>query len=179
VQDYVGALAYGRKITGRLAFQVAAGPQEIQFTGAGGVGNFHTLFVSVNSALTYERRRSGVGFSYARGLTGGSGVFLGATSNTFSASAHHQFTRSLTGGINAGYAMNDSLPQAGVATTKFDNWFVGANLGRQVGHHVQVNFNYGATEQNNPATCLVASCGGTGLQQTIGLSINWHLRPAG
>ena len=29
--DYVGALAYGRKITGRLAFQVAAGPQEIQF----------------------------------------------------------------------------------------------------------------------------------------------------
>ena len=29
VQDYVGALAYGRKITGRLAFQVAAGPQEI------------------------------------------------------------------------------------------------------------------------------------------------------
>jgi acetyl-CoA carboxylase beta subunit len=75
--------------------------------------------------------------------------------------------------------MNDSLPQAGVATTKFDNWFVGANLGRQVGQHVEVNFNYGATEQNNPATCLVASCGGTGLQQTIGLSINWHLRPAG
>ena len=31
VQDYVGALAYGRKITGRLAFQVAAGPQEILF----------------------------------------------------------------------------------------------------------------------------------------------------
>jgi hypothetical protein len=179
VQDYVGALAYGRKITGRLAFQVAAGPQEILFTGAGGVGNFHTLFVSVNSALTYERRRSGLGFSYGRGLTGGSGVFLGATSNTFSASAHHQFTRSLSGGINAGYAMNDSLPQAGVATTKFDNWFVGANLGRQVGQHVEVNFNYGATEQNNPATCLVASCGGTGLQQTIGLSINWHLRPAG
>ena len=97
VQDYVGALAYGRKITGRLAFQVAAGPQEILFTGAGGVGNFHLLFASVNSALTYERRRSGLSFSYGRGLTGGSGVFLGATSNTFSGSAHYQFTRFWTG----------------------------------------------------------------------------------
>lgn len=179
VQDYVGALAFGRKITGRLAFQAAAGPQEIQFTGAGGAGNFHILFASVNSALTYERRRSGLAFNYGRGLTGGSGVFLGATSNTFSGSAHHQFSRSLTGGINAGYAMNESLSQAGVATAKFDNWFVGANLGRRVGQHVQVDFNYGATEQNNPTTCLVAGCGGTGLQQTIGLSINWHLRPAG
>src|SRR5665213_3586886 len=29
-QAYAGALAYGRKITGRLAFQVAVGPQEIE-----------------------------------------------------------------------------------------------------------------------------------------------------
>jgi hypothetical protein len=106
-------------------------------------------------------------------------VFLGATSNTFSGSAHHQFTRYWTGSINAGYAMNDSLPQAGVATTQFDNWFVGANIGRRVGLHAQFNFNYGASQQNSPATCLVASCGGAGLQQTFGLSINWHLRPAG
>jgi hypothetical protein len=179
VQDYAGALAYGRKITGRLAFQVAAGPQEILFTGAGGAGDFHTLFVLVNSSLTYERRRSGVAFSYGRGLTGGSGVFLGATSNTFSASAHRQFTRFWTGSVNAGYALNDSLPQAGVATRQFDNWFVGANLGRQVGTHAQVNLNYGVSRQTSPATCLVASCGGAGLQQTVGMSINWHLRPAG
>jgi hypothetical protein len=179
VEDYVGALAYGRKITGRLAFQVAAGPQEILFTGAGGAGNFHLLFVSVNSALTYERRRGGVSFSYGRGLTGGSGVFLGATSNTFSASTHYQFTRYWTGSVNAGYAMNNSLPLAGAKPTQFDNWFVGGNIGRRVGPHAQINFNYGATRQNSPATCLVANCGGTGLQQTFGLSVNWHLRPAG
>ena len=179
VQDYMGALAYGRKITGRLAFQVAAGPQEILFHGAGGLGNFHTLFVSVNSALTYERRRSGVSFSYGRGLTGGSGVFLGATSNTFSASTHYQFTRYWAGSINAGYALNNSLPHAGAPPTQFDNWFVGGNIGRRVGPHAQVNFNYGATRQTSPATCLVANCGGTGLQQTFGLSFNWHLRPAG
>jgi hypothetical protein len=177
--DYVGALAYGRKITGRLAFQVAAGPQEILSAAPSGVGNFHLLFVSVNSALSYERRRSGVSFNFVRGLSGGSGVFLGATSNTFSGTAHYQFTRFWTGSVTGGYALNNSLAAAGAASTQFDNWFIGANLGRRVGPHAQINFNYGATRQNNPAICPVASCGGTGLQQTVGMSVNWHLRRAG
>jgi len=178
--DYMGALAYGRKITGRLAFQVAAGPQEIQAALPGGVGNFHLLSVSVNSGLTYEWRRSGVSFTYARGLTGGSGVFLGATSNTASATAHYRFTRYWTGSVNGGYALNDSLVPVGVATVQFDNWFVGANLGRRVGARAQINFNFGAMKQSNPATCTVAICGGNGLQETFGMSVNWHLlRPLG
>ena len=122
VEDYGGALAYGRRITGRLAFQAAVGPQEISTFSPGGGGNFHELFVSVNSALTYERRRGGLSLSYARGMTGGSGVTLGATSNTVSASTHYQFTRFWSGGVNAGYSLNDSLAPAGVSATQFDNW---------------------------------------------------------
>ncbi|HXC31534.1 MAG TPA: hypothetical protein VNZ56_03620 [Verrucomicrobiae bacterium] len=179
VTDYSGAFAYGRRITGRLAFQAAVGPQEIETFHPGGAGNFHQLFVSVNSALSYERRRGGVSLGYARALTAGSGVYLGATSNTVTASAHYQFTRYWTGFVNGGYALNLSLAPAGASTTQFDNWFIGANIGRSVGTHMHVNFNYGATQQNNAVICLVASCGGVGLQQTVGMSINWHLRPAG
>jgi hypothetical protein len=177
--EYVGALAYGRKITGRLAFQVAAGPQEIQSAGAGVLGSFHNLFVSVNSSLSYARRRSSVSFSYVRGLSGGSGVFQGATSNTFNGTASYQITRFWTGSINGGYSLNNSLAPAGAATTQFDNWLAGANLGRRIGQHAQINFNYGALRQNNPATCPVVSCGGTGLQQVFGMTVNWHLRPIG
>ena len=65
--DYLGALAYGRKITGRLAFQIAAGPQENYFAGPGGVGNFHVLFASVNSSLSYQRRRTGFPFRTCAG----------------------------------------------------------------------------------------------------------------
>jgi hypothetical protein len=175
--DYLGALAYGRKITGRLAFQVAAGPQEIYSNGAGGAGNFHALFASVNSALTYQRRRAGLSLAFVRGLTGGSGVLLGATSDTFSGMAHYQFTRNWNGSVNGGYAINNSLARAGIPTVQFDNWFVGANLGRNVGTHAQINFNYGASKQNSPANCPVSSCGGTGLQQSVGMSVNWHLLP--
>jgi len=175
--DYMAALAYGRKVTGRLAFQVAAGPQEIHSTGA--VGGFQHLLWSVNSALTYDRRRSGVSFSYLRGLTAGSGVFLGATSNTFAGSAHYQFTRFWTGTVNGGYALNNSLVPAGTASTNFDNWFVGANLGRVIGPHIGLNFNYGLQRQNTSGVCPVTSCGISGFQQTFGMTVNWHLRPAG
>ncbi len=176
--DYVGALAYGRKITGRLALQIAVGPQEIQSV-VGGGGNFNVLGVSVNSALTYQRRRNGVTLSYTRGLTGGSGVIAGATSDTISFADHYQLTRRWTSTINGGYALNHSLAPAGVQTIQFDNWFVGANLGRQLGQHTAINFNYGATRQNNPTFCTVAQCGGNGLQQSVGVSLNWHVRPIG
>lgn len=177
--EYTGALAYGRKITGRLAFQVAAGPQEIHAVTTGTFGTFTFLSASVNSQLTYQRRRSGLSLSYVRGVTGGSGVFEGATSNTFNGGAHYLITRNWTGYINAGYAVNNSLAPAGASTTQFDNWFFGANLGRSVGSHAVINFNYGARDQNNPALCTLALCGGNGLQETFGLSVNWHFVPAG
>ena len=175
--DYTAALAFGRKITGRLAFQVGAGPQQIRE--AVGTGNFQLWFLSVNSALNYARRRSGISLTYVRGLGAGSGVFLGATANTFSGMAHYQFTRFWTGSVTGGYALNNNLAPAGVATTSFNNWFIGSSLSRQVGPHAQVSFNYGLQRQNVPSSCPVASCGGTGFQQTFGTSVNWHLRPAG
>jgi len=177
--DYLVDLAYGRKITGRLAFQVAAGPQEIYFTGVGGVGNFHLLFASVNSSLSYQRRRACASLSFVRGETGGSGVLLGATSHTISGTANYQFTRNWNGAVNAGYSLNNSLAPAGAATTQFDTWFFGANLARHVGQHAQLNFNYGVSKQYNPTICPVVSCGGSGLLQTFGMSVNWHLLAVG
>ena len=140
-------------------------------------GNFQIWTWSVNSALTYERRRSGFSLAFARGLTGGSGVLFGATSNTFSGSLHHQFTRFWTGSVNGGYAFNKSLVPVGTATASFNTWFIGANIGRQLGRHASVGFNYGLQKQYNAVVCPVASCGVTGFQQTFGMTVNWHLRP--
>lgn len=174
--DYMAALAYGRRITGRLAFQVAAGPQQIR---VGGTGSYMLWFESVNSALTYNRRRTSTSFSFARGLTSGSGVYQGATSNTFGGAVHYQFTRFWSGTVNGGYALNNSLAPAGVTTTQFNNWFIGANLGRRLGPRGQINFNYGVQKQSSPTNCPVTSCGVTGYQQSFGMTLGWHLRPVG
>jgi hypothetical protein len=177
--NYIAALAYGRRITGRLAFQISAGPEEIQNKSTSITGNSRLWIASVNSALSYQRRRTGLSLNYLHGLTAGSGVFIGAVSNAFVASAHYQFTRSWTGTINGGYSLNKSLASAGFPETRFDNWLIGWNLGRRVGPHAQLNFNYGLTKQNSPTPCPVPSCGITGLQQSFGMSVNWHLRPNG
>ena len=174
--DYLANLAFGRKITGRLAFQAAGGPEQIRVTG-GGNGNFQLWTWSVNTALTYERRRSGISVAFVRSLTGGSGVFFGARSNTLNGSFHHQFTRFWSASVNGGHAFNTNLAPAGAATFSFNTWFLGANVERQLGRHAQVGFNYGLLKQVNPAVCPVASCGVTGFQQTIGMTVNWHLLP--
>ena len=175
--DYVADLAFGRKITGRLAFQAAGGPEQIRVAGAGN-GNFQVWTWSANTALTYERRRSGISVGFVRGLSGGSGVLLGARSNTASASVHHQFTRFWSASATGGYAFNTSLAPAGAATSNFNSWFMGANLGRQLGRHAQLGLNYGLLKQDNPAVCpIVGGCGVQGFQQTLGATISWHLRP--
>jgi len=175
--DYLADLAFGRKITGRLAFQAAAGPEQIRVSGAGSA-NFQVWTWSVNSALTYERRRSGLSLAYARGLSGGSGVLLGAKSNTVTGTIHHQFARFWSGSANGGYAFNTSLAPVGAATTNFNTWFVGANVGHQMGRHMEVGFNYSLLKQANPGVSPIAGgLGATGLQQSFGMSVNWHLRP--
>lgn len=174
--DYKAQLAYGRRITGRLALQVAGGPEQIQTTGSAN-GNFHVLTWTVNSALRYQRRHTGSALAYSHGLTNGSGVYFGAISHTFTGSLNHEFTRSWSGSINSGYAFNRSLVPAGIATTRFNNWFAGANIGRRLGRYGQAGFNYGVQEQSAPVVCPVANCGLTGYQQTFGVTVNWHLRP--
>ena len=176
--NYLASLAYGRKIAGRLSFQATGGPSEIRSTGTGN-GNFQSLTWAINSALRYELRRTGYSLSYSHGLTGGSGVLFGANSDTMSASVHRQFTRFWAGSANGGYAFNKSLAPTGVATFHFTNWFIGGSIGRQLGRHAHLGLNYGLQQQNSPAVCPVANCGSTGLQQTFGMTVNWHLRPAG
>jgi hypothetical protein len=60
--SYMAALAYGRKITGRVAFQAEVGPEQIRVSDGTGIGNYALWFVSANTALTYNRRRSGFNF---------------------------------------------------------------------------------------------------------------------
>ncbi|HEV2521478.1 MAG TPA: hypothetical protein VGT24_03780 [Candidatus Acidoferrales bacterium] len=175
--NYTGSIAYGRKITGRMAFQLAVGPEQIRSMGS--TGNSQLWLVSVNSSLSYAWRRSNGSFSFARSLTSGSGVLMGAVSDTFTATGSHQFTPFWTGTVNGGFALNRSLPQAGTTIVHFDDWFLGANIGRQFGRHMQASFSYGLTKPTIPVTCPATICGVSGYQHSFGLTVNWHLRPVG
>ena len=176
ISDYTAAFAYGKKITGRLAFQIAVGPQQIR--AAEGNGTFNLWLTSVNTALSYQRRRSSFFLNYAHGVGGGSGVYFGSKADTISSTGNYQFTRYWSGSINGGFAFNKSLAPAGDPTSNFNNWFIGANLGHRLGTHALINFNYGVQRQGINI-CPVANCGVNGLTQTFGMTVNWHLNRIG
>jgi hypothetical protein len=175
--NYLANLAYGRKITGRLALQLSGGPEQIRVSGAGN-GSYQIWTLSVNSGLIYELRRSGLSLNFVRGLGAGSGVLLGSKSSTFSGGVHHRLARFWSASANGGYTFNASLAPAGAATTNFNTWFIGANVGHQMGRHTELGFNASLLDQVNPPACLIpGGCGGWGLQPSFGMTVNWHLRP--
>jgi hypothetical protein len=169
--------AYGRKITGRLAFQIMGGSERVRLYNFTPQVAPHWTW-NLSTALTYELRRTGYSLSYAHDVTSGSGVLFGARSDVFSASAHRRLTRLWTLAGNAGYAHNVSLAAVGSAASMFNNWYAGTNINRQVGRNTTIGFNYGAQRQSaNANVCPVANCGNAMLGQTFGMTLTWHPRP--
>jgi hypothetical protein len=171
-------MEYSHQISGRMVFEVGAGPEFYEFHGyTPPAGN--ELSWTANVGLQYQMRRTSLGATYSRGSNAGSGVFFGSSSQNVSGSVTHQFSRFLTGVVNAGYSFNSELVNVPGAASEYHNWYAGATLGRQFGAHARVSFNYGALQQPSNGVCPVASCGTNQLTQTVGVSLDLHIRPIG
>ncbi len=175
LQSDLVQVAFGRKVTGRLAFQVSAGPQLIHFDYLGAV-NKPQLSWSASSSLTYQRRRTGYSLAYFRGVNAGSGVFFGSESQTVTATAKHEFTRIWSASVNGGYAVNKALASVANFASQFDNWFAGVGLNRPLGRQFHMGLSYAFEQQTSGggAGCPVSSCGLPGSFSQFGITLQWH-----
>ena len=171
---YSAELSFGRKITGRLALQLAAGPQQIRLLHTS-ADDTRIWSWATHDALTYQRRRTALSLSYLHGFTGGSGVLFGARSQMFTAGLSRQFTRYWMASVNSGYARNDGLGPFSGTSYSYNTWFNGVNAGREMSRHFNVNFSYGIQHQSNATVCPVVSCGTNANQHTFGVTVRWHL----
>jgi len=198
INDNLVQLSFGRRITGKLALQMAAGP-EISFlqipisttggtggsgstggTGSTTVSSQRQIYWSLNSSLTYQLQRTGFVVSYNHGLSGGSGVFAGAVSDSVSGAVSRQLSRVLGGGANFGYSRNAGVDYAAATPVNqsYDYWFGGANLSRPFGRDLNVSLSYQIQYQNsNVPFCIGATCESTLTRNMISLSFAWHSRP--
>lgn len=200
INDNTAQISYGRRVTGKLAFQLAAGP-EIAFlqipistagSGTGGTGSGSSgtgtttvssqrqIYWSLNSSMTYQLQRTGFVLSYNHGLSGGSGVFAGSLSDSVSGSITRQLSRLLSGGANLGYSRNTGVDYGGTtpANQSFNYLFGGANLSRPFGRDLNVSLSYQMQYQNsNIPFCIGATCESTLTRNMITLSVSWHSRP--
>ncbi len=170
------AVAYGLKLSGRLSFQVSGGPQFIYTQNTGSGSNQWSW--SVASALIYQRRRTTYNLSYSHGLTNGSGVFLGALSDTVQGSITTVVHRVWTPSITGGYSSSNNLEIDSTLSTFYGNYYGTVALDRIWGRTLHTTASYGIQQQTtNSAACPVASCTPTGIRQVFTITLGWHPLP--
>jgi hypothetical protein len=178
VASHTPQIAYGLKLNGRLAFQVAGGPQILVLQNSTGTGTTNQFSWSVSSVLTYKQRRTTYSLNYSHGLTNGSGVYLGAISDTITGTVQGVVHRVWTPSITGGYSDNDSLAIDTTMSSFYGNYYATVALGRIWGRSVHTTASYGLQEQTtNAAACPVTTCTASGIRQVFTLTLDWHLLP--
>jgi len=172
--------SYGRTITGRLALQLSGGveisnfrvPINGQTQHTGGTGSAH---------LQYKVDRGTLNLSFRHGVSGGSGVFLGATTDQIQLGGDRQLTRQWSGNAHFGYAHNSQLIQTDtvVGSSTFNSFYFGVGAARPIGNNMAFNTAYtGYVQRSSPgAVCVIGTCGTTYTTHQITLGFHWHTRP--
>jgi hypothetical protein len=173
-------LAYGRRLTGRLAMRISGGPQFGTFTNpVSGPGNRTSW--SVRSSLIYSLRSTIIGLNYSHSATAGSGVLVGSDADRVDGSISRQLTRMWSGGLMFGFAHNNSIQQLNAAASPrtVNTWHAGFNLQRPLSRKATLTFTYNLTGQsaNNPIGCTGLSCGRIPLRHQIALGFTWGFGP--
>jgi hypothetical protein len=174
VQTDLLQVAFGRKLTGRLAFQVAAGPEILRLHDLGSSSS-QQLSWSAFSAMNYSLSHNHYSLLYSHAATGGSGVFLGSNTDTITAGVTHDFARFWSVSVNGGYAVNRNLAPVATFASRFDNRFGGAVVNRELGRQVRLALSYEFQQQSGGAgSCPVPSCGLASSFNQLAVNLQWH-----
>ena len=180
IGDHSPQLSYGRKITGRLALQLSGGADITTFR-VPVVGQTHHYGGAVHARFNYAFKHGGVDLSYDHGVTGGSGVFLGATTDQVQLETRRQLTRQWSGNAHLGYAHNSTVATAATGTNSasYDSYFFGGGASRPLGRNLNFFGAYTAYIQHTSAsaTCVIGTCGTNYVSHQITLGLSWHTRP--
>jgi hypothetical protein len=174
IGDHSIQAVYGRKITGRLALQLSGGP-EISMFKVAQAPSTKTRYVggAAAASLTYAVPRGGLGLSYSHGVTSGSGVFFGATTDQFTGSATRRVSREWTGGVHVGFAHNRNTQNTpGVPAPSFNSVYAGGSVARPLGRNASFSLGYTGYHESS------SNVGGFSFTtHQISLGLSWHTRP--
>jgi hypothetical protein len=174
IGDQMIQVAYGRKITGRIALQISGGPEITTFRVPQPPSTKTQYIGGAGSAsLSYALENGGLSLSYSHGITAGSGVLVGATTDQVTGSISKRISRLWTGELHLGYARNAN-PQTGTGlpTQNFNSIFTGGSLARPLGRNANFSLGYTAyiETSNNTGNNSLST-------QQITLGVSWHTRP--
>jgi hypothetical protein len=175
IKTHTVQVAYGRRITNRLAMEVSGGPQIGSFNDPV-LGPTQRLFWTLNSSLQYRRGHSTVGFAYRHALDGGSGVLAGAQSDSLSLSWQRRINPLWDLGTSVTYNRSKGLQTftGSVPHPSFDGQSVGLRVSRKLGSDRSLYLGYNASHQRGEVGCG-SSCG-FALRHSISMGFSWNPR---
>jgi hypothetical protein len=178
IENHSVQLGVARRITGRLSFQVGAGP-DLQLYTSPIAGPSRLLAWAAHSGLNYQVGHVNMGFEYSHSLGGGSGVLPGAEADTFSGHVGRSFGHWQTS-ISTGYSSSQALEQTlGISNApRLHAWFAGVQASRSFTHFGGMFASYNVAGQSNLAgICSAAACAQNNVIQTVSIGYNWGFRP--
>ncbi len=177
--DQLVSIAYGRKITGRLALQVLGGPDFSSFRLPIN-GKSSSVGGSANINFSYAFENGGISAGYLRGLSGGSGVLTGANSDQLNFGVNRRLSRVWTAQANLGFAHNRPVgSSAQTGAPSYNSWYLGGGVNRPFGRNLLFALAYSANinSSNQQPGCTGSSCSSTQTVNYITMSFQWHSRP--
>jgi hypothetical protein len=192
VEAHVWNALYGHRVTGKLNFTVAGGPQLVILHSAPinlGGGVFlpvpDTKTVSANGSVTFAytvSARTTAQIVFQRYVTPGSGFYAGANTNAARLSVGHLFGRHWVTNTDAGYSHNTNLQtttsasSAGVKSHSYQFWYAGTSLQRQLGKQFSAFVTYQYNDMGL-SSCVSGVCSQSAGRHTGMVGINWHPKP--
>jgi hypothetical protein len=145
-------LQYQRQIGRFFSVNVAAGPQ--RRVGSGSTVSLIPSDITVvgNAGISYTRRNTTADISYSRGTNSGSGVLIGALTDTVVGSVRRQFDRNWKGALTASYSQSSELEQIAGYDENFKGTYGGGQLSRRLGRSFSGYFSYTAVTQRGNYT---------------------------
>jgi hypothetical protein len=171
--------AFGRKITGRLALQLFVGPEITTFRVPIGTAT-QQVTGSGGAALNYVWGTNNLSLTYSRGLSNGSGLLVGSTTDRVQTNIQSRLSRHWEGNVNFGYARNASLDNSSesqIAQT-YNSYFAGGGLSRPLSRSATFSLGYWAQVQySQEPVCAAGTCSTRHWQQQVILGFSWNTRP--
>jgi hypothetical protein len=180
IGDQTFQAAYGRKITGRLALQLSGGPEITNFKVPQGTSTKTQYVAASGSAtLTYAFPKGTLSASYNHGVTSGSGVFLGATTDQVTGTLSRKLSRVWSGDAHLGFARNrNAETDTAISSQNFNTIYAGASVARPLGRNANFSLGYTAYIENaNSTICAGSNCSSSFMSNQITVGLSWHARP--
>jgi hypothetical protein len=184
-------LAYAHRISGRLDFTIAAGPQIIylsECTAEFGLCLPDTttadtrLGVAGRALVRYRFPKTNFELSYVRMTTAGSGFFAGAESDIARLQVDRPLTRKWSGFADFGYARNSRIEPVAFGAVDANTYaygFAGLGVHRMLGRNFHAFASYQFNELSFDDSICVAgtACSRISQRHTGTIGLDWTPRP--